>query len=69
MRRIERQVFERLCDALRDRFLPKELRSLYFSNLFQAKQGIVQSIEDYASEITKLSARPYGDMNRDQKMD
>ena len=59
--------FERLCDALRDRFLPKELQSLYFSNLFQARQGTVQSIDDYTSGITKLSAKAYGDMDRDQK--
>ncbi|VDH98414.1 Hypothetical predicted protein [Mytilus galloprovincialis] len=56
-----------LCESLRTRFMPKELQSLYYSNLFQARQREGQNVEDFASEINKLATRAYSDMKRDQK--
>lgn len=56
-----------LCKALRNRFIPKELQSLYYSNLFQACQRDGQTVEDFASEINKLAVRAYSDMKREQK--
>ena len=51
MRRIERQ---------------KNYNRYIFRAYFKPDKGTVLSIEDYASEITKLSARAYGDIDRDQ---
>lgn len=62
-----REDFSTLCEALKKRFMPKELQSLYYSNLFQARQQNSQNVEDFASEINKLATRAYSDMKRDQK--
>lgn len=56
-----------LCESLRERFIPKELQTLYYSNLFGCQQSDQQSVEDYASEITKLTSRAYVEMPRKQK--
>lgn len=61
------ECFNEICKALKERFMPKELQSLYFSNLFQARQGENQSVDDYASEISKLASRAYSEMSRVQK--
>lgn len=62
-----KENYHDLCRSLRDRFIPKELQSLYYSNLFQARQKDNQTVEDYASEINKLAIRAYSDMKRSQK--
>ena len=52
--------YKLLCYSFKTRFLPKEL------NLFQVRQNETQTVGDFASEITKLAARAYGDMDRNQ---
>lgn len=51
----------------RDRFMPKALQSLYYSNLFQARQKDYQTVENFASKINKLAMHAYSDMGRQQK--
>lgn len=59
--------YDILCESLRERFIPKELQTLYYSNLFGCKQKDQQSVDDYASEITKLTSRAYVEMPKRQK--
>ena len=59
--------YRSVCDALRERFIPKELQSLYYSNLFGCRQTESQTVDDYAANISKLATRAYMDMPRRQK--
>lgn len=59
--------YRSVCDSLRERFIPKELQSLYYSNLFGYRQAEIQTVDDYAANITKLTTRAYMDMPRRQK--
>lgn len=59
--------YRSVCDSLRERFIPKELQSLYYSNLFGYRQAEIQTVDDYAANITKLATRAYMDMPRRQK--
>ena len=63
----QKLTFAALCENLKARFMPKELQSLYYSNLFLARQKEFQSVEDFASEINKLATRAYSDMPREQQ--
>lgn len=58
--------FDRLVDRMKERFCPKELQRMYYTELFQRKQLPRENVEDYGSSILKLARRAHGGVSLDE---
>ncbi|CAC5372048.1 unnamed protein product [Mytilus coruscus] len=58
--------FDTAVQKLKQRFCPKELERMYYSELFQRKQISGESVEDYGNAILKLARRAHGGVSLDK---
>ncbi|VDI47414.1 Hypothetical predicted protein [Mytilus galloprovincialis] len=58
--------FDTAVQKLKQRFCPKELERMYYSELFQRKQISGESVEDYGNAILKLARRAHGGVSFDE---
>ena len=58
--------FDYVVRRLKERFCPKELERMYYSELFQRKQLLGESVEDYGNAILKLARRAHGGVPQDE---
>ncbi|CAC5383914.1 unnamed protein product [Mytilus coruscus] len=57
--------FDTAVQKLKQRFCPKELERMYYSELFQRKQISGESVEDYGNGILKLARWEHGGVSLD----